>query len=224
MTVQNAITRQLHVSIAYFGPALSGRLTNLRYVYERTNPEARSTFGAVVEPFPLVAFYFTPLGLGEIAGHTLCVHLSAVPGHVFADEGRRQLLRNVDGIVFVADSQVERLEATIESLENLRILLAEHGRSVDSVPLVFQHNKCDLPNIVSSEELDQLLNPSRLPTVRAVAATGAGVFDTLKAITKQVLLALARDEAPSAPLVLLKQPDDPLRLWRLFRSDLGPAR
>ena len=223
MPVLNAATRELHCNIAYYGPALSGKLTNLRYIYERTTRDA-SSWGATLEPFPLVAFYFSPVGLSALDGNQLCLHLSAIPGQVFSDEGRKRLLRNIDAIVFVADSQLSRMEANVEHAENLWAHLAEHGRAPGSVPMVFQHNKCDLPDAVHPDELDSLVNPGGLPTVRAVAATGAGVFDTLKAITKLVLLELRAGRLQPKPLVLLKAPDDPLRLWHLFRSDVVDAK
>ena len=220
MSVLNAATRELHCNIAYYGPALSGKLTNLRYIYDRTNPEARSRWASTLEPFPLVAFYFSLLSLPPIDGNKLCFHLSAIPGHVFYDGGRKELLRNIDGLVFVADAQMARLEANLESMENLRAHLAEQGRAPASLPTVLQYNKVDLPDVVAPEELDQLLNPTGLQTVRAVAASGAGVFDTLKAISKLLLVELRTGGLPPKPLVLLKAPDDPLRLWALFRSEV----
>jgi hypothetical protein len=224
MPVLNATTRELHCNIAYYGPALSGKLTNLRYIYDKASPAEKSRWATIVEPFPLVAFYFSPAGLPAIDGNRLCIHLSAIHGQVFYDEGRKKILRNIDGLVFVADAEVARLEATREHLENLHRHLAEQGRDPSSLPMVFQYNKCDLPDIVGPEELDELLNPRGLPTVRAVAATGAGVFDTLKTITKLLLLELRTGRLPQKPLVLLKAPDDPLRLWELFRSDVIDAK
>jgi mutual gliding-motility protein MglA len=218
MAFLNAATRQLHVNVAYFGPALSGKTTNLQVIYESTNPEARSDWGFALEPFPVVTFYFTPLSLTEIDGNKLVFHLSTIPGQVFYDAGRKHLLRAVDGVVFVADSQVERFEANLEMLENLQSHLAEHERT--DVPLVFQHNKCDLPTAVSSEELDGALNPGGHPYVRAVATQRIGVFDTLKTIAKLVILGLRDGRVKQADFVFLKAPTEALRLWNAFRLDV----
>jgi signal recognition particle receptor subunit beta len=137
-------------------------------------------------------FDFLPLSLGEIRGFKTRFHLYTVPGQVFYDASRKLILKGVDGVVFVADSQIERMEANLESVENLRVNLSEQGYDLDKVPYVVQYNKRDLPNIATTEELRRLLNPRNVPEYQAVAPTGVGVFDTLKAVAKQVLTELKR--------------------------------
>jgi signal recognition particle receptor subunit beta len=137
-------------------------------------------------------FDFLPLSLGEIRGFKTRFHLYTVPGQVFYDASRKLILKGVDGVVFVADSQIERMEANLESVENLRVNLAEQGYDLDKVPYVIQYNKRDLPNIATVEELHRLLNPRKVPEYQAVAPTGVGVFDTLKAVAKQVLTELKK--------------------------------
>jgi signal recognition particle receptor subunit beta len=132
-------------------------------------------------------FDFLPLSLGEIRGFKTRFHLYTVPGQVFYDASRKLILKGVDGVVFVADSQIERMEANLESVENLRVNLAEQGYDLNKVPYVVQYNKRDLPNIATVEELHRLLNPRGVPEFQAVAPTGVGVFDTLKAVAKLVL-------------------------------------
>jgi signal recognition particle receptor subunit beta len=137
-------------------------------------------------------FDFLPLDLGSIRGFTTRFHLYTVPGQVFYDASRKLILKGVDGVVFVADSQVERMEANIESWENLRTNLAEQGYDLNRIPNVVQYNKRDLPNAVAVEELRDSLNPRNVPEFQAVAPTGVGVFDTLKAVAKLVLTELKK--------------------------------
>jgi mutual gliding-motility protein MglA len=132
-------------------------------------------------------FDFLPLSLGEIRGFKTRFHLYTVPGQVFYDASRKLILKGVDGVVFVADSQIERMEANLESVENLRVNLAEQGYDLAKIPYVVQYNKRDLPNIATVEELHRLINPRTVPEFQAVAPTGVGVFDTLKAVAKLVL-------------------------------------
>ncbi|HEY8379739.1 MAG TPA: GTPase domain-containing protein, partial [Nannocystis sp.] len=132
------------------------------------------------------------LSLGEIRGFKTRFHLYTVPGQVFYDASRKLILKGVDGVCFVADSQDARFDANIESLENLRINLQEQGYDLDKLPYVMQYNKRDLPNAMSVEELSAALNPTRVPEFEAVAPTGQGVFDTLKALAKQVLAELRK--------------------------------
>jgi signal recognition particle receptor subunit beta len=137
-------------------------------------------------------FDFLPLSLGEIRGFKTRFHLYTVPGQVFYDASRKLILKGVDGVVFVADSQIERMEANIESLDNLRTNLSEQGYNLDKIPYVVQYNKRDLPNAAPVDELKQLLNPTNVPEYLAVASGGEGVFDTLKAVAKLVLTELKR--------------------------------
>jgi signal recognition particle receptor subunit beta len=137
-------------------------------------------------------FDFLPLSLGEIRGFKTRFHLYTVPGQVFYDASRKLILKGVDGVVFVADSQIERMEANLESVENLRTNLAEQGYDLNKIPYVVQYNKRDLPNVATVEELHRLINTRNVPEYQAVAPTGVGVFDTLKAVAKLVLTELKK--------------------------------
>ena len=139
-------------------------------------------------------FDFLPLALGEIKGFKTRFHLYTVPGQVFYDASRKLILKGVDGLVFVADSQKDRMDANLESLENLKINLAEQGYEFEKMPLVVQYNKRDLPNAASVEDLRKILNPRNLPDFEATAVDGTGVFETLKAIAKLVLLELKKEK------------------------------
>jgi signal recognition particle receptor subunit beta len=133
-------------------------------------------------------FDFLPLQLGQIRGFKTRFHLYTVPGQVFYDASRKLILKGVDGVVFVADSQVERMEANIESLENLKVNLSEQGYELDKISCVVQYNKRDLPNASPLDEMQQLINPGKpYPEFEACAPTGEGVFETLKAVARGVL-------------------------------------
>lgn len=193
MSFINYSSREINCKIVYYGPGLCGKTTNLQYIYAKTNPEAKGKMISLeTETERTLFFDFLPLSLGEIRGFKTRFHLYTVPGQVFYDASRKLILKGVDGVVFVADSQVERMDANIESLENLRDNLADQGYDLDKIPYVVQYNKRDLPNAVDADYLREYLNPTNVPDFEAVATTGYGVFDTLKAVAKQVLIELKR--------------------------------
>jgi mutual gliding-motility protein MglA len=193
MSFINYMAREINCKIVYYGPGLCGKTTNLQYIYERTNPEAKGKMISLATETERTLFFdFLPLSLGEIRGFKTRFHLYTVPGQVFYDASRKLILKGVDGVIFVADSQIERLEANQESVENLRTNLAEQGYSLEKVPYVVQYNKRDLPNVVAVEELRELINPMKAPDYEANARSGVGVFDTLKAVSKLVLGELRR--------------------------------
>jgi mutual gliding-motility protein MglA len=193
MSFINYSSREINCKIVYYGPGLCGKTTNLQYVYAKTNPDAKGKMISLATETERTLFFdFLPLSLGEIRGFKTRFHLYTVPGQVFYDASRKLILKGVDGVVFVADSQMERMEANLESVENLRTNLAEQGYDLDRVPYVVQYNKRDLPNAVSVDELRSALNPRRVPDFQAIAPTGAGVFDTLKAVAKLVLTELKK--------------------------------
>ena len=193
MTFINYATREINCKIVYYGPGLGGKTTNLQYIYNKTNPEAKGKMISLATETERTLFFdFLPLSLGEIRGFKTRFHLYTVPGQVFYDASRKLILKGVDGVVFVADSQIERTEANIESMDNLRTNLIEQGYNLDKIPNIIQYNKRDLPNAAPVEELRELLNTSKVPDYNAVAATGDGVFDTLKAVAKLVLTELKR--------------------------------
>jgi len=194
MSFINYSSREINCKIVYYGPGLCGKTTNLQYIYNRTNPEAKGKMISLATETERTLFFdFLPLSLGEIRGFRTRFHLYTVPGQVFYDASRKLILKGVDGVVFVADSQIDRMEANIESLENLRYNLQEQGYELERLPYVVQYNKRDLPSIASVDELRELLNPGQVvPDFEAIATTGAGVFDTLKAVAKLVLTELKR--------------------------------
>jgi len=193
MSFINYSSREINCKIVYYGPGLCGKTTNLQYVYAKTNPEAKGKMISLATETERTLFFdFLPLSLGEIRGFKTRFHLYTVPGQVFYDASRKLILKGVDGVVFVADSQIERMEANLESVENLRVNLGEQGYDLGKVPYVVQYNKRDLPNIATVEELHRLINPTNVPEFQAVAPTGVGVFDTLKAVAKLVLTELKK--------------------------------
>jgi len=195
MSFINYASREINLKIVYYGPGLCGKTTNLHYIYQRTAPEAKGKMISLATETERTLFFdFLPLSLGEIKGFKTRFHLYTVPGQVFYDASRKLILKGVDGVVFVADSQAERLDANIESLENLRENLEEYGYHLEKLPYVIQYNKRDLPNIASVEELRALLNPRNVPEYCACAPKGEGVFDTLKAVAKLMLIHLKKNE------------------------------
>ena len=188
MSFINYSAREINCKLVYYGPGLCGKTTNLQYIYERTNPEAKGKMISLATETERTLFFdFLPIDLGTVRGFKVRFHLYTVPGQVFYDASRKLILKGVDGVVYVADSQIERTEANLESVENLRTNLAEQGYSLDKLPYVIQFNKRDMPGIAPVEELRQLLNTSGVPDFEGVASTGVGVFDTLKAVAKLVL-------------------------------------
>jgi len=189
MSFINYSAREINCKIVYYGPGLCGKTTNLQFIYNRTNPEVKGKMISLATETERTLFFdFLPLALGEIRGFKTRFHLYTVPGQVFYDASRKLILKGVDGVVFVADSQVERMEANLESLDNLRVNLAEQGYDLEKIPYVMQYNKRDVPNAAPLEELRKLLNPGgKIPDFEACATTGIGVFETLKATAKMIL-------------------------------------
>lgn len=195
MSFINYSNREINCKIVYYGPGLCGKTTNLQFVYKKTSPKAKGKMISLATETERTLFFdFLPLALGEIRGFKTRFHLYTVPGQVFYDASRKLILKGVDGIVFVADSQKDRIDANLESLENLKVNLKEQGYSLDEMPFVIQYNKRDLPNVSSVEDLRKLLNPKGVPDFEAIATSGEGVFETLKAVAKLVLLELKKEK------------------------------
>lgn len=193
MSFINYLSREINCKIVYYGPGLCGKTTNLQWIFQRTAPEAKGKMiSLATEQDRTLFFDFLPLSLGEIRGFKTRFHLYTVPGQVFYDASRKLILKGVDGVVFVGDSQIDRMEANMESADNLQLNLAEQGYELEKLPYVIQYNKRDLPNIASVEELREALNPLKAPEYEAIASKGIGVFDTLKAVAKLVLTELKR--------------------------------
>jgi hypothetical protein len=193
MSFINYASREINCKIVYYGPGLCGKTTNLQTIYNRTAPDARGKMISLATETERTLFFdFLPLALGDIRGFKTRFHLYTVPGQVFYDASRKLILKGVDGVVFVADCQEERLDANIESMENLKDNLEEHGYQLDNLPFVVQYNKVDLPNLSPMDELQSFLNPNMVPEFKACALTGEGVFETLKAVAKQILIELKK--------------------------------
>jgi signal recognition particle receptor subunit beta len=189
MSFVNYHTKEINCKIVYYGPGLGGKTTNIQFIYQKTSTQNKGQMVTLnTENERTLFFDFLPLDLGEIRGFKTRFHLYTVPGQVFYEASRKLILRGVDGLVFVADSQVERMEANIESLRGLEKNLQDQGYDLSKVPMVFQWNKRDLPNVVPVEDLEYQLNKRKLPSFEAVATNGKGVFETLKMISKSVLL------------------------------------
>jgi hypothetical protein len=193
LTFINYVARELNCKIVYYGPGLGGKTTNLQHVYSITAPENKGKLISLATETERTLFFdFLPIDLGQIRGFRTRFHLYTVPGQVFYDASRKLILRGVDGVVFVADSQEERLDANLESISNLRLNLQEHGFDLSKIPYVLQLNKRDLPNVLPAEELRKLLQVKGEPVFEAVAMKGIGVLDTLKAVVRQVLIELRK--------------------------------
>lgn len=193
MSFINYSSREINCKIVYYGPGLCGKTTNLQYIYRKTNPDQKGKLISLATEAERTLFFdFLPLALGDIKGFRIRFHLYTVPGQVFYAASRKLILKGVDGVVFVADSQIERMEANMESLDDLKINLAEQGYELDKLPFIIQYNKRDLPNVAPTAEMNSVLNPGGITWFESVAMTGQGVFDTLKAVAKQVLFELKK--------------------------------
>ncbi len=188
MSFINYSSREINCKIVYYGPGLCGKTTNLQYIYSKTNPDLKGKMISLATEAERTLFFdFLPLALGQIRGFKTRFHLYTVPGQVFYDASRKLILKGVDGVVFVADSQIERMEANVESLENLAVNLRELGYDLANVPYIVQYNKRDLPNAAKLEEMRRQLNPHGAVEFEACATVGKGVFETLKAVARTVL-------------------------------------
>ena len=225
MSMINYASREINCKIVYYGPGLGGKTTNLEHVYGKVSPDTRGKLISLATETERTLFFdFLPVDLGTIRGFKTRFHLYTVPGQVYYNASRKLILKGVDGIVFVADSQIERMEANQEAMQNLYDNMSEYGYDLTRMPFVIQYNKRDLPNAAPIKDLQSALNPgweisdpSRMrltanpfrsgenlveqlqtgewvehaPYFDAVAVTGEGVFDTLKAVSKLVLKSLA---------------------------------
>jgi signal recognition particle receptor subunit beta len=193
MTFINYAAREINCKIVYYGPGLCGKTTNLQWIYDKTNPQAKGKLISLATETDRTLFFdFLPLDLGQVRGFKTRFHLYTVPGQVFYDASRKLILKGVDGVVFIADSQDARMEANAESLQNLEKNLKEQGYDLRTIPYVLQMNKRDLPTAIPAEEMYRQLNMKGEPTFEAVAMNGTGVFDTLKAVAKLVLTELKK--------------------------------
>jgi mutual gliding-motility protein MglA len=192
MSLINYAGREINCKIVYYGPALSGKTTNIQQIYDRIRPESRGRLiSATTDAERTLFFDFLAVELGTIRGFQTRFHLYSVPGQLYYNTSRRLLLKGVDGVVFVADSRVEAMESNVASLANLQTNLAEHGTDLTRTPVVLQYNKRDVPTAVPIEEMRAQLNAEALEEYEAIAAQGVGVFETLKGISRHILRSLA---------------------------------
>ncbi len=193
MSFINYAAREINCKLVYYGPGLCGKTTNLQHIYKKVDPGAKGKLISLATETERTLFFdFLPLELGTIRGFKTRFHLYTVPGQIFYEASRKLILKGADGVVFVADSQLERMEANIQSLADMRQHLGDQGIDPDKISLVIQYNKRDLPNAIPIDELQKALNPRNLPWFEAVAPQGTGVFETLKAIAKLVMQELQK--------------------------------
>lgn len=188
MSFFNHNAKEIHCKIVYYGPSLGGKTTNLQWVYQHTAQEQKSKLVALNTDIERTLFFdFLPLNVGEIRGYKTRFHLYSVPGQVVYDASRKLILKGLDGVVFVADSQIERMEENLESLRNLQRNLETQGYDIREIPLVVQYNKRDLPNAASIREMRTHLNLYNSPEFEATASEGKGVTESLKTISKSII-------------------------------------
>ena len=193
MTFINYASREINCKIVYYGPGLCGKTTNLQYIFDSTAPQSKGKLISLATETDRTLFFdFMPLELGTVRGFKTRFHLYTVPGQVFYDASRKLILKGVDGVVFVADSQEERMDANIEALYNLEENLEANGYDLLKIPYVLQLNKRDLPSAVQAADLVAELRRKDEDVHEAVASKGVGVFDTLKSVAKQVLTELRK--------------------------------
>jgi mutual gliding-motility protein MglA len=193
VTFINYVAREINCKIVYYGPGLGGKTTNLQYIYQITNSENKGKLISLATETERTLFFdFLPIDFGQIRSFRTRFHLYTVPGQVFYDSSRKLILKGVDGVVFVADSQEERMDANLESLSNLALNLKEQGFDLNKIPYVLQLNKRDLAGAMSVEDLKQQLLVKEEPVFEAVATHGDGVLPTLKAVARQVLVELRK--------------------------------
>jgi mutual gliding-motility protein MglA len=189
----NFPAREINCKLVYYGPGLGGKTANLQWIYDHTGASQKGKMISLATETDRTLFFdFLPIDLGSVRGFKTRIHLYTVPGQVFYEASRKLILKGADGVVFVADSQEERLDANLETLDNLREHLKEHNLDFNTIPYVLQLNKRDLPGILSAEGLTKQLQIKGEPVVEAVAVTGQGVFETLREVTKLVLAELKK--------------------------------
>jgi signal recognition particle receptor subunit beta len=189
----NFPAREINCKLVYYGPGLGGKTANLQWIYENTGSNLKGKMISLATETDRTLFFdFLPLDLGTVRGFKTRFHLYTVPGQVFYEASRKLILKGADGVVFVADSQEERVDANLETLDNLREHLREHSLDINTIPYVLQLNKRDLPNVLPVDELKKHLQIKGEPVLEGVAITGQGVFETLKEVAKLVLAELRK--------------------------------
>jgi signal recognition particle receptor subunit beta len=197
MASVNALSRELVFKIVYYGPGLSGKTTTLQHIHATVRPEHRGKMVSLATPVDRTLYFdFLPIRLPRVRGMGVRLQLFTVPGQVYYNATRKLVLTGADGLVFVSDSQSGRTDSSLEAMENLRENLQEHGRTLVDFPHVIQHNKRDLSDILSLEELDRMLNAHKAPSFGTVATRGDGVYEALETITKLIVAAFESSIPP----------------------------
>lgn len=194
MSFINYNAKEIHCKIVYYGPSLGGKTTNLQWVYHQSQGQKSDLFELPTDVERTLFFDFLPLELGKIRDYQTRFHLYTVPGQVVYDASRKLIMKGLDGVIFVADSQAERMEENLQSLQNLETNLKKQGYDINEIPLVFQYNKRDLPNALPLAELRKNLNKFNAPDFEGTAAEGKGVFESLKSVSKSIITVLKGGE------------------------------
>jgi signal recognition particle receptor subunit beta len=195
MSFINYNAKEIHCKIVYYGPSLGGKTTNVQWIFEKTNPDRRSDMIKLnTENERTLFFDFLPLSVGEIRGFKSRFHLYTVPGQVVYDASRKLILKGLDGVVFVADSQRDRMDENLASIQNLETNLKQQGYDIKSIPMVVQYNKRDLKDIVPLSEMRAALNRCNSPDFEATANQGIGVMDSLTTVSKMIVTILKGGE------------------------------
>jgi small GTP-binding protein len=211
MALLNHAKKELNAKIVYYGPGLSGKTTNLEWIHKKMEPEKRGKLISLETKTERTLFFdFLPVQIGEIDGYRMRFNVYTVPGQIFYNETRRMVLKGVDGVVFVADCQKEMASENVESLKNLGENLASIGKDMSQIPLVIQYNKMDLPNTLTVEEMNRLLNADGHPFFEAIALQGEGVLTTLARITRMVAEHLKTDLFQQKPVESPPPPPEPV--------------
>lgn len=191
MAFINKEAQEIHCKLVYYGPSLGGKTTNVQWVYSRTSGQGQTQMQAFnANPERTLFFDFLPMNVGEIRGLKTRFHLYTVPGQVVYDSSRKLIMKGLDGVVFVADSQIERMEENLKAMKNLETNLDQQGYDISRIPLVIQYNKRDLPNITPIAEMRAALNRTNASDFEAVASEGTGVMETLKTVSKTIVTTL----------------------------------
>lgn len=189
MSFLNYSTREINFKVVYYGPGLSGKTTNIKAIYNKVKSDSKGKLVSLATETERTLFFdFFPLDLGTVKGYKVRFHLYTVPGQIYYSSSRKLIMKGVDGVVFVADSQRERFEANVESLNDMHQNLREYNIDFETLPYVLQLNKRDLPNITPANELLSALRKRDEPVIEAMALKGEGVVETLKAISKLIMI------------------------------------
>ena len=188
MALVNDRTKEINCKIVYYGPGLGGKTTNIQHIYDTTQASGKGELKTLdTDNERTIFFDFLPLDIGDIRGYKTRFHLYTVPGQVVYDASRKLILKGLDGVIFVADSQIERMDENLEALRNLERNLEQQGYDIREIPLIMQYNKRDLPNVASLAEMRSALNPYNAPEIESCASEGKGVFESLKTVSKSII-------------------------------------